>query len=292
MTRVAVAIVHFHAERLLTECVRSLRASELGDFEAVVVDNGSSEPLGRVLDDPRFELVRPGRNLGYAGATNLALERLPDDTPFVLLLNPDVQVEPDTLGEIVRVLEARPEAGAATPRIVLPSGDLDPACRRSEPTPLTALAKQLGLQRLFPGSRLMGRYNLTHLDPDEPHEIDSGTGAFLLLRRAALERVGGRLDERFFLYGEDLDLCRRLREAGFRILYWPHARALHVKGSGRLRPLATTYHFYRSMWIYYRKWGRSRRNPLALAPLLVTLSGLMALEVTRNGLRRLLRQLG
>jgi GT2 family glycosyltransferase len=290
MTRVAVAIVHFHAERLLADSLQALRDSELEDFSAVVVDNGSSEPLEESLADSRFELVRSGRNLGYAAATNLALAHLPAETPYVLLLNPDVIVEPDTLSAMVGALEEEPGAGAATPKLLLPSGELDPACRRTEPTPLIALSKQLGLQRLFPRSRLLGRYNLTYLDPDLPSEVDSGSGAFLLLRRQALERVGGRLDERFFLYGEDLDLCRRLREVGYRILYRPHARALHVKGSGRIRPLVTTVHFYRSMWIYYRKWGRGRRNPLVLAPLALLLAGLMAIEVGRNGMRRLLRR--
>lgn len=287
MTELAVAIVHYRAEKLLARCVRSLEASTFADFRAVIVDNGSSGLLGSVIDDPRIRLVRADRNLGYAAGTNLALEHLPRDTPFVLLLNPDVEVEPHTVGAMVRALRDHPGAGAATPRLVLPSGSIDPACRRSEPTPLTALAKQLGLQRIFPRSRRFGRYNLTYLDPGRAHEVDSGTGAFLLLRREALERVGGKLDERFFLYGEDLDLCRRLREAGYRIVYRPEARALHVKGSGRVRRLRTTLYFYQSMWIYYRKWGRGRRNPLVLAPLLVALAALMSIEVCRNSLRRL-----
>lgn len=286
MSELAIAIVHYRAERLLAECVHRLQASRDADFRAVIVDNGSIQPLEGFAGDPRFELIRPPRNLGYAAATNLALDRLPRDIPFVLLLNPDVQVEPETLVTVLGALATDPEAGAATPRLVLPSGDLDPACRRSEPTPLTALAKQLGLHRLFPRSRFFGRYNLTYLDPGVAHTVDSASGAFLLLRREALERVGDRLDERFFLYGEDLDLCRRLREAGYRILYRPEARAVHVKGSGRIRAARTTVHFYRSMWTYYRKWGRGRNNPLVLAPLALILTGLMQLEICRNKVRR------
>lgn len=288
MTKLAIAIVHYHAEVLLSRCVKSLEASKFTDFRALIVDNGSTEPLDSMTDDQRFEFLRAERNLGYAAGTNRALDRLPADTPFVLLLNPDVQVAPGTLDKMISVLDERPDVGAATPKLVLPSGRLDPACRRAEPTAVSALSKQLGLQRLFPGSRLLGRYNLTHLDAEKTHEVDSGTGAFLLLRREALARIGGRLDERFFLYGEDLDLCRRVREAGYRILYWPRARALHVKGSGRIRSLRTTFHFYRSMWLYYRKWGRGRRNPLVLVPLLAILALLMTLELCRNGLRRLL----
>jgi GT2 family glycosyltransferase len=96
---------------------------------------------------------------------------------------------------------------------------------------------------------------------------------------------------RFFLYGEDLELCRRLRESGSTVLYWPVAAALHVKGSGRIRTLGTTLHFYRAMWIYYRKWGRSRRNPVVLAPLLLGLVTLATAEAVRNQLVRGFRRL-
>jgi N-acetylglucosaminyl-diphospho-decaprenol L-rhamnosyltransferase len=285
--RLAVALVHYRAEGLLARCLAALRGSTLADFRAVVVDNGSSRPLGPALaDDPRLELVTAGRNLGYAAGINLALQNLPRDTPYVLLLNPDVLVDEGTIAATLAALEERPGVGAATCKLLLPSGRIDPACRRAEPTPWTALAKQLGLQRLFPRSPRVGRYNLAHLDPSVPHAIDAASGAFLLLRRAALEQVGGRLDERFFLYGEDLDLCRRLRETGWSLLYWPHARALHVKGSGRIRSARTTAHFYRAMWIYYRKWGERRRHPLVLGPLAVALVLLGTTELLRHELAR------
>jgi GT2 family glycosyltransferase len=286
MTRVGVAIVHYRAEELCAECVQRLRASSLDDWSAVIVDNGSTTPLHGIDRDPRIRVELPGRNLGYARGVNLALDRLPTSAPYVLLLNADVLVEPETLGGVLEVLEARPDVGAVTCRLLLPTGDIDPACRRSEPTAVTALAKQLGLSRLFPRSRVLGRYNLTYLDELEPHEIDSGTGAFLLLRRSALDDAGGRLDERFFLYGEDLDLCRRIRQAGHRILYWPEVTALHVKGSGKIRGARTTRDFYRAMWIYYRKWGRFRSSPLVLAGLAGGLVVLGSAELARNAFRR------
>ncbi len=289
MTRLGVAIVHYRAEELCRECVRRLRSSDMSDFAAVIVDNGSDQRLEGFEDDPRFGLEEPGRNLGYAAGINLALERLPPSTPYVLLLNPDVLVERETIGSVVDALGAEHEIGAATCRLLLPSGELDPACRRSEPTVVTALAKQLGVSRLFPGNRILGRYNLTYLDPDLPHDVDSGTGAFLMLRRRALQEVGGRLDERYFLYGEDLDLCRRIRAAGYRIRYLPAAIAHHVKGSGRIRDGRTTRHFYRAMWSYYRKWGRFRSNPLVLAGLSGMLVALGSAELARNAVRRKLQ---
>jgi GT2 family glycosyltransferase len=288
MTRVAVAIVHYRAEELCAECLQHLRASTLSDWSAMIIDNGSSAPLRGIDGDPRVRVERSGRNLGYARGVNLALERLPESAPYVLLLNADVLVEAGTLGSVVDVLEKRPEFGAITCRLVLPGGDIDPACRRSEPTAISALAKQLGISRLLPRSRVFGRYNLTYLDASKAHEIDSGTGAFLLLRRGALDDAGGRLDERFFLYGEDLDLCRRIRQAGHGILYWPEATALHVKGSGRIRDARTTRHFYRAMWTYYRKWGRFRSNPMVLAALVGGLLTLGSAELVRNAIRRAL----
>jgi len=150
MTRVGVAIVHYRAEELCAECVQRLRASNLDDWSAVIVDNGSTTPLHGVDGDPRIRVELPGRNLGYARGVNLALDRLPASTPYVLLLNADVLVEPETLGAVLEVLEARPDIGAATCRLLLPTGDIDPACRRSEPTAVTALAKQLGISRQPP----------------------------------------------------------------------------------------------------------------------------------------------
>jgi GT2 family glycosyltransferase len=289
MTRVAVAIVHYRAEELCAECLQRLRASTVDDWDAVIVDHGSSAPLQGIDGDPRIRVEQPGENLGYARGVNLALERLPDSAPYVLLLNADVLVEPETLSTVLEVLEARPELGAVTCRLLLPNGEIDPACRRSEPTAISALAKQLGISRMLPRSRVFGRYNLTYLDASEPHEIDSGTGAFLLVRRGALDDAGGRLDERFFLYGEDLDLCRRIRQAGHTILYWPAVTALHVKGSGRIRDARTTRHFYRAMWTYYRKWGRFRSNPMVLAALAGGLVTLGSAELARNAFRRTLR---
>jgi GT2 family glycosyltransferase len=289
MTTLGVAIVHYRAEELCRECVLRLRSSRLNDFAAVIVDNGSDGPLEGLDDDPRFRVEVPGRNLGYAGGVNLALERLPSSAPYVLLLNADVMVEPETIGSVLDVMQADPELGAVTCRLLLPTGGIDPACRRSEPTVVSALAKQLGISRLFPKSRILGRYNLTFLDADIAHDVDSGTGAFLMLRRSALEGAGGHLDERYFLFGEDLDLCRRIREAGYRIRYWPGVTALHVKGSGRVRDGRTTRHFYRAMWIYYRKWGKFRSNPFVLAGLATSLFVLGSTELARNAVRRRLR---
>jgi GT2 family glycosyltransferase len=280
-----VAIVHYRADDLLRRCLDRLRRSTLQDFAVCVVDNGSDEGL-TWLDglDPRIDVVRPSANLGFAAGVNLAVRRLPA-SPFLLLLNPDVLVEEHTLAAVRETLEGHPGLGAATCRLVLPDGAIDPACRRAEPTLFSAFAKQFGLAALFPRSARLGRYNLRALDPERPHAIDSGSGAFLMLRRRAFAAAGG-LDERYFLYGEDLDLCRTVRGAGWAVAYTPSAQALHVKGSGRVRAASATLHFHRAMWTYYRKWGDRGRNVVVLAALAVAISTLAVTEIVRNAFRR------
>lgn len=285
--RLGIAIVHYHAEPLLAACLRRLQASSMAEFRVHLVDCGSRDNLDvHVPDDPRFHVIHSGSNLGFAAGTNLALDRFGDITPWLLTLNPDVLVEADTIEHVIGELEADAGIGAATCKLELPSGAIDPACRRSDPTLFRAFSKQIGLQRLFPKSRRFGRYNLTYIDPAATHDIDSGSGAFLLMRRDALEAAGGGFDERFFLYGEDLDLCRRIRRAGYRILYTPGARATHIKGSGRIRALPATLQFHKAMWTYYRKWGRFRSNPLVLAVLAVGLLVLGTAESIHNAVKR------
>jgi N-acetylglucosaminyl-diphospho-decaprenol L-rhamnosyltransferase len=284
--RLGIAIVHFHAEKLLGRCLEHLQGSRMADFQACIIDCGSRQALSPLLPDGRFKLLQPGTNLGFAAASNLAFRHLPDECPWLLTLNPDVLIEPDTLGRVLDELSSDAELGAATCRLLLPSGRIDPACRRSEPTVPAALARMTGLQALFPHSRRLGRYNLTYVDPDRAHDIDAASGAFLMMRRSALAAAGGGFDQRFFLYGEDLDLCRRLRQAGYRLRYTPQACALHVKGSGQVRSLTASFHFYRAMWLYYRKWGEHRNNPLALAPLALSLIGLGGAAMLATPLRQ------
>src|ERR671932_369500 len=141
-------------------------------------------------------------------------------------------------------LDAHPEAGIIGPRLVRPDGSIHLACRRSFPTPSVAFYRLAGLSRLFPRSPRFGRYNLTFVDPDVPLEVDSVCGACLLIRRAVIDRVG-LLDERFFLYGEDLDWCLRARQAGWSVRYEPEVVVKHQHGAAsRKRVLRTTFHFF------------------------------------------------
>lgn len=290
-TVIGIAIVHYWAEGLLHQCLRALQLSDGVEWRCVVVDNGSADGLSAFNNlDPRVSVLRSDRNVGFGAGTNLAFAAL-GEVDYLLTLNPDVIVEPGTLATLAERLDADLTIGAATCRLLLPDGSIDPACRRSDPNLLSAFSRQSGLHRLFRRNRWLGGYNLTWLSPNRPHEVGCVTGALMLVRPEALKAAGGAFDERFFLYGEDLDLCRRIRNAGFRIRYEPAAWATHVKGSGQVRQPATTWHFYRAMWTYYRKWGFFRRNPLVLAPLALAIGLLGTMEILRNQLLRLLARL-
>lgn len=257
----SVIIVTYNVRDLLRACLRSVLASEGNvSYEVIVVDNCSSDgsaPMVRA-EFPDVQVIASPVNCGYAYGNNLGLVQA--SGRYVLLLNPDTELPAKALAEMIAYLDERPWAGAAGPKLVRADGSLDLACRRTFPSPEVSLYRMLGLSRLFPRSRRFARYNLTYLDPDEPTEVDSVVGAFMLIRREALDVVG-LLDESYFMYGEDLDLCFRLKQAGWRVLYNPAVVVLHHKGeSSRQRRFRTTYEFYRAMYVFYRKHYWSQNN--------------------------------
>ena len=173
----------------------------------------------RPLERGQRSLKERGRLAVAAERVERAAERVAHGR-HVLLLNSDTIVRPDTLRTLVGFMDDHPDAGAAGCRINNPDGTLQLDCRRSFPTPSAAFYKLTGLGRLFPKSRRFARYNLTYLDPDEVNEVDALSGSCMIVRRQVLDEVGG-FDEAYFMYGEDLDWCFRMREAGWKIYYTP-----------------------------------------------------------------------
>jgi len=171
----------------------------------------------------------------------------------VLLLNPDVTVNPQAVGRMADFLITRPDAAAVGPRRLFPDGKLDPDARRSFPVPRTLFYRTVGLSKIFPKSRTFGRHNMGHVPETEVHEMDAGTAACLMLRMTALDRVGF-FDPRYFMYGEDLDLCYRLKLGGWKIFYLPSASAIHHKGAAtRQAQSKMLYERHRAMWSYHMK---------------------------------------
>jgi len=249
----SVVIVTYNVRRLLGNCLRAVFASRAPfDFEVCVVDTGSDGSAAAVRREfPRARVIEAPDNPGFGAANNLGLRQARGR--YCLLLNPDTEVGPEALARTVAVLEADPTIGILGPKLVRANGSLDLACRRSFPTPRNALFHFLRLPRLFPGHPAFGEYNLTFRDPDAAYDVDAVTGAFMLLRRQTLEEIG-LLDESFWMYGEDLDLCWRSRGRGWRTRYHPAVQVLHLKGqSSKRRSLRCTYEFFRAMHLFYQK---------------------------------------
>lgn len=264
MEYVSVIIVNHNTAGLLMQCLSRVFESRLDHpIEVFVVDNASTDNSVSLVNAnfPAVKTIRSSRNLGFAGGNNLALAEILANVPpgadrkqrSVLLLNSDCFVEMETIRLTSRFLDEHDSAGVVGPMLTLRNGDLDLACRRSFPTPASALFKLSGLARRFPKSRRLARYNLTYLDPSATAEVDSVVGAYMQVRLAAIDDAG-LLDESFFMYGEDLDWSFRIKERGWKVFYYPEARALHYKGaSSSRRSYRLIVEFYRAMYLFHRK---------------------------------------
>jgi GT2 family glycosyltransferase len=282
---VYVVVLNYRTPNLTISAVEHLLDSQLPDRKIAtwIVDNNSGDDsVTRIQEHfPDLPVISSHRNLGFAGGNNLALRQIlatvptdadRDDT-FVLLLNSDVEVSPDALARCVAFMEAHPDAAVVGPKVLMPDGRLDLACRRGFPTPARAFWKLTGLSRRYPDNPRFTGYNLTHLDEDMTTEVDSVVGAFMLVRLRAIDQAG-LLDDEFFMYGEDLDWAYRIKASGWRVFYVPEARVLHLKGaSSRRQSYRMIYEFYRAMWLFHRKHyaahSRFLLNWLVLAGIVV-----------------------
>lgn len=267
MPAISIVIVAFNSGPLLADCVRAALASSV-TVEVIVVDNGSVDGSLQALDalrggESRLVLLRNGRNLGFAAAANRALDIA--RACWLLFLNPDCLIRPDTLERMLTIVADRQDVGIAGCMIRNPDGSEQAGCRRTEPTPLRSLSRVLHLNRLETGGGRLAGFDQTRQPlPTDPVPVDAISGAFMLVRRSALERVGP-LDEGYFLHCEDLDWCRRFRDAGYTVLFVPGVEIVHHKGvSSRTRPVRVEWHKHRGMLRYYRKFFRDAYpRPLA-----------------------------
>lgn len=270
MIDIGIVIVSWNTQELLRRCLETVYASAgLETYRVVVVDNGSTDGSAEMVAEhfPQALLVAGHGNVGYPAGNNLGLRALgyahqngiaaPGSPRYALLLNPDTELPPDALAHMLQFMEANPRVGVAGPKLVLPTGKLDLACRRSFPTPEVSLWRMLGFSKLFPRNRVFARYNLTYLDENETTEVDSVVGAFMIVRREVIDEVG-LLDEVFFMYGEDLDWCKRIKEAGWKVMYYPQVQVLHIKRASSRQNKRSRVEFVRAFLIFYNKHYRAQ----------------------------------
>jgi GT2 family glycosyltransferase len=286
----SVVIVHYETPTLLADCLRSLGPAKTDlSLEVFVVDNASVQfdPAACEAAYPGVRVIRNERNAGFAVASNQGLRAARGR--YRLLLNPDTLLAADSLRSMVDYMDARPDVGCSTCRLEMDDGSLDLACRRSFPTPAVAFYRMTMLSRLFPRSRRFGRYNLTYLDEWEETEIDAPCGAFMLVRAEVVEGVG-LLDERYFMYGEDLDWAYRIKAAGWRIMYTPVTTVRHRKraSSRRFRERTVRY-FHDGMRRFYRAHYEDRQPRWVSLAVLSAIAVRERIELTGIALARLTR---
>lgn len=218
-------------------------------YEVIVVDNGSNDGTLDWLQATPYKLQAiANTNTGFAHGNNLGIKQATGK--YILLLNPDTKLQPDTLQAMLKFMESRADVGISGCKIIKPDGKLDLACRRRFPNPWNSFL------RLFLASNK--DYNYSNIDPNQEMEVDSVVGAFLLIRKSVIDKIG-LLDENFFMYGEDLDWCWRCKEAGYKVWYFPTTFITHYKGaSSRKAPFKMLKAFHNAMWIFYKKHYQGR----------------------------------
>ena len=250
----SVIIVNYNVKYFLEQALLSLKkAAEGFKAEFFVVDNASTDGSVEYIENnfPWVQVIANKQNLGFGTANNQALSR--SKGKYLLVINPDTVVGEDSIKVFFDFLEENPEIGAAGPKIIDREGKFELNSKRGFPTPFTAFSRITGLAALFPNSRLFAKYNLTYIHPDQQCEIDSLAGCFMLLRREVYEQTQG-FDEDFFMYGEDIDWCYRIKNAGWKIYYLPLVEIIHYGGESSLRSdIDTRKLFYQAMHLFVKK---------------------------------------
>lgn len=252
--KLSVVIVNYNVRYFLQQCLQSVyRATEGLKAEVFVVDNNSADGSVEMVRElfPQVHLMANSENTGFSKANNQAIRKAKGE--YILLLNPDTVVEEETFRKVCAYMDGHPQTGGLGVLMIDGRGRFLPESKRGLPTPAVAFSKIFGLSALFPRSRTFGRYHLGYLDKEKTHEVEVLSGAFMLLRKSALDKTG-LLDEDYFMYGEDIDLSYRLLKAGYKNVYFAGTRIIHYKGeSTKKSSVNYVFVFYRAMVIFAKK---------------------------------------
>ncbi len=262
-TKLSLIILNYNSQFWLKKTLTTLKKNYLDKtkhkIETIVVDNNSQDNSVEMVqqDFPWVNLILSDKNLGFSAGNNIALKKI--ETEYVMLLNNDVEFTPKSnLDPLLKFMDENRDAAVATPKLLLGDGEMDMACHRGEPTFWASFFYFMKLEKLFPNSQLFAQYHQLYKDLDTAHTIDACSGAAMLIKTSAMKEVG-YLDERFFMYAEDLDWCKRFRDAGYKVVYIPQIEIIHhkyksgIKTDSDITSIQTKRHFYNTMLQYYDK---------------------------------------
>ena len=260
--KLSIIIVSYNVKDYIKQCIRSIYRSDLSkdSFEIIIIDNDSHD--GTVNDIKssfdKISIIENNLNEGFSKAVNKGIKKANGE--FICLLNPDVIINENTFSTLINYLESNKNIGCIGPKIINVDGTIQHSCKRSFPTPLNALFRLFSLDKIFPKSEFFGKYNLTYLDINKIHKVDAISGAFMIFNKAIINQVGC-LDEDFFMFGEDIDFCFRIKEKGYDIVYNPETEIMHYKGeSVKSAPYDMVNIFYNAMEIYFKKYSSKYPN--------------------------------
>ncbi|RMH00305.1 MAG: glycosyltransferase family 2 protein [Chloroflexi bacterium] len=279
----SVIVVSYNTRQLLDDCLASLVRANMpeGGMEIIVVDNASTDGSPEMVAEkyPQVCLIASDENLGFAAANNRGTAVAHGE--YLLFLNSDTRVSVDALAQPLAYLQQHPEVGALTVRLMYPNGQRDPDNHRGFPTPWNAFCHFSGLNRLFPGAPLFNGYFQSWQDFSQTHTVDVIAGSYMMMPAKLFHELGG-WDETYFFYGEDIDFCYRIRQAGYQIVYYPHVEVLHYKGASSglrkesaeiARPpretrIKVAEESVRAMKVFYRKFY-SQKYPRVVTALVL-----------------------
>ncbi len=290
----SIIIVNYETYDLTEQTIESvINHDQPFEYDIYLVDNGSKdgsidrlkERFLKESEDGLIKFILNNENRGFAHANNLALKEI--TSKYILLLNSDTVVVDNCLEDSMNYMETHKKIGALGCKVVLPDNTLDKACRRSFPDFYVSFYRMTGLSRIFPKSKRFGRYNLTYLNEDKTYEVDCIVGAFMLVRSKTIQDVGF-LDESFFMYGEDIDWCYRIKAANWKIIYFSNAKIIHYKGASNSKKQnkRLTYEFYRAMYIFYNKHYKDGYPWITTAATYLGIWSICSLKMFKNYITR------
>ena len=291
----SIIVVNYNTFKLTKDTIDSCLAEPTNyTYEIFLVDNKSTDDsLERLKDYFKAEtergiirIIANNANEGFAKANNIAIEEAQGD--FILLLNSDTIIKQHTIDRCMDYITdgSHADVGALGCKVSLPDGSLDKACKRSFPNPVNSFYKLFHIRT----NSLRDDYNLDNLDDDGVYEIDCLVGAFMLVRKTTIDDVG-LLDDTFFMYGEDIDWCYRIKQAGWRIVYFGQAEIIHYKGASsedeksKKRNPKLIYEFYRAMYVFYKKHYTKKYNFLVNIAVYIGIGVLLVFNLVRNAFR-------